>query len=382
MNCAVSPTLSRIAGTALLAGLVAIAARGRPVRSDARRAPARRTVYAWFPGRFGSWDTSGIRWDCVTHLCFRSVEIQADGTLKKPAGDPPKAFVETAHRDGVRVTVLVWVNSAAISDAYLARAPQQAADSLLAYVRQNNLDGVNIDDEQMRETNSATGGPNRDLVTRFFHLLSQTFKKADPGYHVSFAAPPVISPEDRFATKWLDLKAIAGDVDAVIPMGYTMNPPSIGWTTNPEPLGSGGRAPQTTTRDLRTMVRDYLSAMGGRKEKLLPGVSVAFGGYEWRCRTDGPLAPIAGKGVPRSLQECEESARQHGRRWDDAQASAWYCYPAEPGVFVQGWFSDLKAWRQRLDWVRKEELGGVGVWVLDGVNDPPERWEALRRYRR
>lgn len=372
---------SRAAGLLSIAAVLALAAGDPPVLSAARGAFPRRTVYAWFPGRFGSWDTSGTQWDCITHLCFRSVELQPDGSLRKPAGDPPKTFVETAHRHGVRVTVLAWVNSAAVSDAYLAHAPQQAADSLLAYVRQNDLDGVNIDDEQMRETNSVNGAPNRPLVGRFFHLLRERFNKANPRYHISFAAPPVISPEDRFATKWLDLKALAADVDAVIPMGYTMNPPSIGWTTNPEPLGGGGKGAQTTTRDLRTMVRDYLAAMGGRKKKLLPGVSVSFGGYEWQCRTDRRLAPIAGRGVPKSLQECEASARQHGSRWDDAQASPWYCYPGDQGLFVQGWYNDLKAWRERLDWIRREELGGIGVWVLDGAADPPERWQALRLYR-
>ena len=45
------------------------------------------------------------------------------------------------------------------------------------------------------------------------------------------------------------------------------------------------------SRDLKTLVRDYLQAMGVRKEKLLPGVSLDFGGYEWRCRTDAPLSP-------------------------------------------------------------------------------------------
>src|SRR5438552_12790860 len=109
-------------------------------------------------------------------------------------------------------------------------------------------------------------------------------------------------------------------------MGYTMIPPSIGWTTNPEPLAGGGKAPTTTTRDIQTMVRDYLEAMGGKKEKLLVGVSVDFGGYEWRCRTNARLSPTVGPGAAKSLTECEATARQYGRRWDDLQRSAWYVH--------------------------------------------------------
>jgi hypothetical protein len=299
------PSHLKLAGW-LLAVLLVIPAVGRA--DGVGPGSARPIVYAWFPTRFGNWKTDGIAWDGITHLCFRSVELQGDGTLRLPAGDPPAAFVETAHRHGVKVTVLVWVARPEDSDTYLAKSPQQAADSLLEYVRRNRLDSVNIDDETLREFNAMVGAPNRNLVTRFFRILSKTFKGANPAYHLSFAAPPVISRDDRYGVPWLDLRAIAEAMDAIIPMGYTMNPVSIGWTTNPEPLGGGGKAGTTTTRDIKTMVHDYLEAMGGQKRKLLPGVSVDFGGYEWRCRTDLRLSPILAKGVPKTLAECEEQA--------------------------------------------------------------------------
>jgi spore germination protein YaaH len=343
--------------------------------------PKSKTVYAWFPARFGSWNTEGIPWDCLTHLCFRSVVLKADGSLELPAGDPPREFVDTAHRHGVKVTVLVWVNRAEDSDGYLANAPQKAVDNLLEYVRRNRLDGVNIDDERMRERNEIAGAPNRELVTRFFRLLSRTFRRANRSYHLSFAAPPVIAPNDRYGTSWMDLDAIASAVDAIIPMGYTMNPPSIGWSTNPEPLAGGGKGPRTTTRDLQTMLRDYLAAMGGRKEQLLPGVSLSFGGYEWRCRTAERLSPTIGRGVAKTFEECEAQARQHGKRWDSAQQSPWYAYP-DGDAFIQGWYNDRGAWKAKLDWIASQGLGGIGLWVLDGVTDPPDRWLLLRDFLR
>src|SRR5262249_43009362 len=101
-----------------------------------------KTIYAWFPARFGSWRTDGIQWDCLTHLCFRAVELTADGTLREPASDPPKEFVEAAHRHRVKVTVLAWVTRPEDSDGYLAKHPERAAQSLLAYVWKNHLDGV------------------------------------------------------------------------------------------------------------------------------------------------------------------------------------------------------------------------------------------------
>ncbi len=206
----------------------------------ADRAAVRPTVYAWFPVHFGSWKTDGISWDCLTHLCFRSVELAADGTIRRVSVNPPKDFAETAHRHGVKVTVLVWTRSRADSDTYLARFPQEAANHLLAYVKENNLDGVNIDDEQMGATNAVAQAPNRQLVTRFFQILADTFKTVDPHYHR-------------------------------------------------------------------------------------------------------------------------------------------YCYPSGD-AFVQGWFNDARAWRAKLGWIREQALGGIGIWVLDCVNNPPGTWELLRHY--
>jgi spore germination protein YaaH len=57
--------------------------------------------------------------------------------------------------------------------------------------------------------------------------------------------------------------------------------------------------------------------------------------------------------------------------------TAWYCY-RDGDAFVQGWFNDAKAWTAKLRWVKEQDLGGIGIWVLDGTNDSPERWQVLR----
>ena len=35
-------------------------------------------------------------------------------------------------------------------------------------------------------------------------------------------------------------------------------------------------------------------------------------------------------------------------------------------------------WTATLNWVKEQGFGGIGLWVLDDVNDPPERWQVLR----
>ncbi len=360
--------------------IILLAAIVLPVIGEPQPAPAQRpVVYAYFPAKAGSWKTDGIDWPCITHLCYRSVELQADGSLKTPLGDPPKDFVDNCHRHRVKLTLLVWVTRTEISDAYLASAPEKAAANLLAYVKKHNLDGVNIDDEKLSQINGVAKAPNRDLLTRFFQILNKTFRAERPDYHLSFAAPPVISKEDKYGVTWIDYAAIAKEVDAIIPMGYTMNPPTIGWTTNAEPIAGGGKVATTTTRDLATLVADYKQAMGGSSEKLLLGISLSFGGHEWTTRTDQPLSPTIGKPTPLTLDQAHAAAKQYGRQWDEKQQSPWYRYSAA-GQFHQGWYNDPESWRAKLKWVKDQKLPGIAIWVIDAANDPMERWELLREY--
>ncbi|MEK7406142.1 MAG: glycosyl hydrolase family 18 protein [Acidobacteriota bacterium] len=353
-----------------IGGALGIAGRRKAHAQDAA-ARLRKTVYGWFPAHFGSWETSAIQWDALTHICFRSVVINGDGSVSRPAGNPPRAFVDAAHQHGVRVCVLVWVNMQQDSDSYLANYRQQAAQNLLAYVRDNGLDGVAYDDERW----TAANGP---LMSQFLQTLSRTFKDANPDYHLAFAAPPVISANDRYGVNWFDWPAAAEAVDAIVPMLYTANPPSIGWTTSPEPLAGSQPTQRTVARDIVTLMADYYEAVAGRRDKLLLGVSAfPWPGYEFRCRTPERLSPILERGVSRPLDYLEAQARKYGKRRDWKQQAAWYVYQ-DGDQFVQGWYDDEQSWAAKLDYVNQEELGGVGIWVLDGASDAPAMWDLLR----
>jgi hypothetical protein len=355
---------------ALLAKKKAKAQQAEPV--------VRKTVYAWYPARFGTWNTSSIAWDAITHICFRSVVLRGDGTISRPAGNPPREFIDEARSHGVKVCVLAWGNSRNDSDSYLASNADKSANALLEYVRENDLDGINFDDETIRETNSVTGEPNRPLLNSFFERLYGVFKTARWDYHVSYASPPVISEADRFAEKWLDWPAIARNVDAIIAMMYTANPPSIGWATSPEPLAGGRGADRVVARDVTTLMNEYYTQLGDARGKLLLGINAfPWQGYEFRCRSADRLANTMERGQTRPYDYLEAQAALYGKRWDSKQQAAWYVYQ-QGEEFVQGWYDDDHSWAAKLDYVSQEQLSGVGIWVVDGMNDAPAMWEMLR----
>jgi len=343
--------------------------------------PARRTVYAWFPRDFNNRDTAAIDWSSLTHICYRSVVIQPDGTLKEPVAPAEVArLVAEAHDHGVKVTVLVWGTTPEGSSQYLAHHQERAVESLVDYAKANDLDGINMDDETWRETNSETQGPNRELITQFFRRLREAFDEVRPGHHITWAAPPVISAQDRWGEAWVDYRAVADSIDAFAIMSYCMNPPTIGWTTGAQPVRGGGKV-TGHARDYATCIEDYLRATGGRHDKLLLGVANDRGGTEWTCRSDQALSPIIGKPRKVSTQEARANAEKHGRLFHPEQKIPWYRY-REGDHWVQGWYEDEESLAAKLELADSYDLQGVCIWVLDGAAEPPSTFELIHRHLR
>jgi GH18 family chitinase len=346
----------------------------------------KRVVYGWFPATMDpkanqDWSTEAIDWRTLTHLSFRAVVLKPDGSIAPGWGTTPeriRKLVATARRHNVKVTVLTWGTTPEGSSSYLAAHAEKTVDNLLAFVKEYDLDGVNIDDETWRKTSTVDQQPNRERVTAFFKLLHDKFRAARADYHLTWASPGVISSEDRFADSWPDYKAIAEFLDGFTIMSYVMCPPSIGWTGTVQPLGGGGKV-GSHARDYRTMIQDYLTATGGRKDKLIVGLGNERGGFEWDCRTDQPLSPILGKPRTLTAAEARANAEKHGRKFDPNQKAPWYCY-AKGGSFVQGWYEDDESFAAKLAYFREQDLAGACIWVLDGAKEPSETFTLVQKH--
>jgi spore germination protein YaaH len=362
----------------MLLAAACLSSLGAAPQPDAGR--PERTVYAWFPRNFGNWDTSAIDWSAITHLCFRSVVLQPDGALREPVPrEKVRGLVEEAHAHGVKVTVLVWGTDAAGSSRYLARHRDRAVESLVGYVRDNGLDGLNMDDETWAETNAETNGPNRELVTAFFGALRGGLDDLRPGLHLTWASPPVIDAGDRYGEAWPDYRAIADTIDGFCIMSYCMAPPRTGWTTGAQPV-SGGPIVTGHRRDYTTCIADYVAATGGRADKLLLGIANDRGGTEWTCRGPDALSPIVGDPRPLSPEEARARAVEYGRRFHSEQQEPWYRHP-DGDLWVQGWYEDDESLKAKLDLAAARGVGGVCVWVLDGAAEPPSTFDLLKAYR-
>ncbi|GMV80226.1 MAG: hypothetical protein AMXMBFR7_14100 [Planctomycetota bacterium] len=361
---------------AVLAGSMALGVYG----SEAPEAP-KRFVYGWFPKNMKDWSTQALDWPAITHLCFRSVVVQPDGTIKIGGACSPeqiRALRKESKEHGVKLCVLVWGTNKANSDAYLARHTGVFAEQIAAFVKEYELDGVNLDDETWHEKNSVTGESNREAVTALFKQTREQLDKIRPGLHLSYASPPVISAEDKFGQAWMDYRAIAAQIDHFTIMSYCMTPPTIGWTGSAQAVRGGGKVGEHP-RDYATLMEDYLKATGGAKEKLMLGIDLGRGGTEWTAAGPGRGASIVGKPRALSAAEARANAEKHGRKFDPEQQAPYYEY-RDGEHWIQGWYEDEESFAAKLKLARDLQLPGVCLWVLDGVAEPESTWKGLKHY--
>ena len=95
-----------------------------------------------------------IRWNAITHLNLAFIFANTDGTLRTSGIYNPKQIVEEAHKHGVKV--LVSLGGQFYQPVKNHRS--KLVDEILKYVRDNNLDGFDIDFEDYNPNDAELPG--------------------------------------------------------------------------------------------------------------------------------------------------------------------------------------------------------------------------------
>jgi len=314
----------------------------------------------------------------LTHLNVAFAAVDADGRIVAEA--ERFAGLRALKRRHPHLKVLVsvggWSGSGRFSDVALA-APSRArfADSAVAFIRRQGLDGVDID----WEFPVAGGKPDnarRPEDRRNFTLLLQALReKLDAAARADrrrYLLTAVVghTEGDLLHT---EPAALAAAADWLNVMAYDMNGPWSKVAAHIAPLQTDpamqvrGTSPRNNVTDL---VERWLKA-GVPPHQLVLGVP--FYGYSWKG------CPPARRG---EYQQCagpgrgswEAGALDYGdverllgarsgfeRHWN-AQAKSAFLYNPATGEFVS--YEDPQSLRAKLRLVKQRRLGGVMFWEL------------------
>lgn len=313
-----------------------------------------RIVFGYHPHWAGTaWQN--YRYDRLTHIAHFSAEVDPlTGQIAQDRGWSTSSMVTKAQLSGVKVILSCSNIGAAANTTLLAQASRRATliATLVERVKKRHADGVNIDFEQV------TASQRVNLV-KFAEELIAAFRAEAPGSEISFAIPAVDW------SKSYDMVSLGAMCDYLVLMGYDYN-----WKGSKT---AGPVAPLEGALSISKSVETYL-ASGVAPGKLV--VAVPYYGYDWPVQDARLHAATTGPGTAIVYRAAKDGAAAHGRQFDEATQSPYYCYQ-NAGAWHQTWYEDAESLRAKYELVKSRGLAGAGIWALsyDGPNS--ELWDAL-----
>jgi spore germination protein YaaH len=305
-------------------------------------------------------------WSGLTHVSYFSMDANSDGTLDTShIGADYYNVRDTAHSHNVRVTLTVTRHGFSsddqdIQDYILAYHRNDLANNILQKLQAYDADGVSIDFENVRSTNSYTGGSNIVLMEQFMQVLHDTLKNADPNYHISFCVMGSVETVYRNA-------ALSQYTDAVFLMGYDYH-----WQSAPT---TGAVSPYNDPTQLDVVDSVNILENYYPSNKIILGLP--FYGYDWPCESDSPGSNTIGTGTAVRMENAIANAQIYGRMWDTASHTPWYRYQSD-STWHQCWYDDEESLGSKFDYVNSANIAGTGFWALGYEGNNANIWNVVK----
>jgi len=265
--------------------------------------------------------------------------------LKSPTGDLKhnisKDYIAWAKKRGYKIWAL-FSNSfdPKLTDAFLnnSAARERVINDLLKLIKENNMDGINIDFENVYLK-------NKELLVQFVRELTPVFHENDLVVSIDVT---VKGGSDNWS-RFYDRRALGEVVDYMAVMTYDEH-----WGSSP--VSGSVASIQWVERGIRGILEEVPA------EKLLLGVP--FYTRIW-IETPSEKAPnkmdVQSKAI--SMKTAMNILEKDNiiELWDEA-AGQYYIVYMENNKVHKVWFEDSKSIELKTDLVNKYNLAGVAAW--------------------
>ena len=361
------------------------------VMTEQRPAPPgatdlRRQVFGFLPYWELSDRSTRLDYRLLSTIAYFGVGTDADGDLIKRNRDGSTSIgwagwassrmtsvIGAAHRHGTRVVLTVqsfaWTTSQADSQSALlgsAAARLKVARQIAAAVRDRGADGINLDFEPL------VAGRSDEFVA-LVRTIRTELNRIARGYQLTFDT-----------TGWIgnypiEAATAPGAADAIFIMGYDYRTASSGSAGSIAPLGGPGY-------DLVDTVLAFTDRVSARK--LILGVP--YYGRAWSTVSDKPRSKTRtgskyGWSTSVTYANAVALAKQHGRRYDRRDASAWIAYKRRNCSAGSGcvttwrevYYDDAQSLRAKYDMINRYGLRGAGIWALGYDGTRPDLYRVI-----
>lgn len=307
-----------------------------------------KTFYGYAPYWVDTTSLKNLDWSLITHVAYFAIEINSDGSL----GSIPNvanflSLINYVHPRGVRVhmTFTIFGNTNVSTFLNNATARQNAIDSIVSFVENYHIEGVNIDFEFV--TSSV-----RDSFTSFIVNLNDALKNQTSRRKDLYIAMPAV-PE------WYpgyDYTALANNCDGLFIMAYDFH---YSGSSTAGPVSPN--VPSTFWGNY--CVAKTIGSYKTRCNALKLILGMPYYGYRWPTVSGNIGASTTGTGSAVRASIAMSESWSYGRLWDNYSLTPWYRYQVS-NQWYQVWYDDTASIRIKLNMVMDSSIQGAGCWAL------------------
>ena len=300
-------------------------------------------------------DRTGTTIDGVNVVSPAFFYIDKNGNLTENVGTKGENYINWAHENGYKVWPMISNAEAAksslsitskIMNSYESR--QKLIESIVNKCVKYNLDGVNIDFENMRED-------DKDMYSRFIIELTPRLKEIGLVTSVDVTAP------DGGETWSLcfDRNVIGNVADYIVFMAY-------------DEYGTSSTKPGTTAGYdwVKLNLEKFLKTEEIKSEKII--LAVPFYTRVWTTNSEGKIISrntVAMKDIEKVLPNDVE------KKWDNDLKQNYAEYKDGDNK-KEIWIEDIQSLKEKVSLIKEKNLAGVGSWQKDMEDDAV--WSMLK----
>lgn len=291
--------------------------------------------YAKAPDRMGE-TMDGVN---VVSPSFFSLERESNGEIYDNAKDDGAEYIEWAHNNNYQVWAMFSNNSlkdttSQILNDYEKR--EAMIENLMDLVEEYNLDGVNVDFENMNES-------DKNVYSRFLIELAPRLKKIGKTLSVDVTAP------DGSETWSLcfDKNTIANVADYIVFMAY-------------DQYGTSSNKAGTTAgyNWVEANIKKFLGQEDVDPEKIILGIPLYM--RLWEEDDDGTAKPE----VVNMKDMFDVLPENQVAKWDE-ELKQYYVEYEEDGKTYKMWVENEKSVGEKINLANQYNLAGIAFWEKD-----------------
>lgn len=294
--------------------------------------------YVSAPNRYGT-KIEGIN---VVSPSFFYLEKLGKGNVLENVNTSGKNYISWAHSNGYKVWPIISNNSmqettSEIMNDYELR--KKLINQIIDYVQKYNLDGINIDFENMKEE-------DKNLFSRFIIELTPRLKNIGKVVSVDVTEPDG-SPEWSLC---FNRNVLGKIVDYMMFMAY-------------DQTGSFSNSPGTTAgyNWVNVNVNKFLGQEEVPKEKLI--LAIPFYTRLWKEK-DGKVTNTVV-----SMKNIESTIPSYASKEWDENLKQYYTQFEKDGAVYKMWIEDEKSIKEKLALIKDKDLQGACFWAKDFEKD-------------